>query len=101
MAAHPGNSDTELSRYLPKWAMLISPIIIPFFTHKPAKGALPMLRAALDTFAVGGDYYGPNHPREYKGPPVKVKPRRKAMDKALAQQLWSVSEALTNCKYNL
>ena len=101
LAAHPGISDTELSRYLPKWSMLILPIMGPFISHKPDKGALPTLRAALDPSALGGDYYGPNGKREYKGAPVKVKARRKVHDRALAQQLWAVSEELTNCKYDL
>ena len=73
----------------------------PFISHKPDKGALPTLRAALDPSALGGDYYGPNGKREYKGAPVKVKARRKVHDRALAQQLWAVSEELTNCKYDL
>lgn len=101
LAAHPGISNTELSRSFPKWFMLISPIIGLFLSHKPAKGALPTLRAALDATAKGGEYYGPRDRREQKGPPVLVTPRRTAMDKALAKKLWSVSEELTNCKYNL
>ena len=101
LAAHPGISDTELSRHLPKWSMFILPIMAPFFSHKPARGALPILRAALDENVKGGEYYGPKHKKEYKGPPVKVKPRRTAMDEELAKKLWLVSEELTNCKYNL
>ena len=99
LAAHPGISDTELSRFMPKWGILLIPVFGPLISHKPDKGALPTLRAALDSEAMGGEYFGPNHRREYKGPPVKVKARRKAHDVELAQRLWSVSEELTGCKY--
>lgn len=95
VAAHPGISDTELSRYLPKWSMLILPFFAPFISHKPAKGALPTLRACLDMEVKGGEYYGPGGNKEYKGPPVKVKPRKMAMDPALGARLWQVSEELT------
>lgn len=99
LAAHPGISDTELMRYMPKWTGLFMPIVTPFIAHKPNKGALPTLRAALDEVAEGGDYYGPDGRREFKGKPIKVKPRRKAQDEELAKRLWAVSEELTDCKY--
>ena len=101
LAAHPGISDTELMRHMPIWSRLLVPFIGPFISHKPDKGALPTLRAALDARAQGGDYYGPNGKREFKGQPVKVKPRRKALDEDLGRQLWTISEELTNCTYSL
>ncbi len=101
LAAHPGISDTEIMRFLPKFMVLSLPLIRPLFLHKPDKGALPTLRAALDTEAKGGAYYGPGNLNEFKGPPVIVKARRKAYNKDLAKQLWSISEKLTNCNYNL
>lgn len=101
LAAHPGISTTELSRHLPAWSMLLYPIMVLLITHNPAKGALPTLRAALDHSAAGGDYFGPNGKREYRGKPVKVKARRKAQDEALAKKLWTVSEELTGCKYEI
>lgn len=100
LAAHPGISDTELSRYLPTWAMMILPMFAPFMSHKPPKGALPTLRAALDKNAKGGEYYGPAGRREYKGPPIKVKSRRLAQNEELGKKLWEVSEQLTNAKYS-
>lgn len=99
LGAHPGISDTQLMQYLPAMMKLAMPFFKPFLAQNADKGALPILRAALDTNAQGGEYYGPSHPREYKGYPVKVKARRKAYDETLAQQLWAISEDLTNCKY--
>lgn len=101
LAAHPGISDTELMRYLPTWSMLLVPILSAFVAHKPDKGALPTLRAALDETAKGGDFYGPNGRREFNGSPVKVKARRKAKEEKLAKRLWAISEELTACTYNL
>ena len=101
LAAHPGLSNTELSRDFSFWFKLAKPVIDLLYTQSAEKGALPTLRAALDKNAKGGEYYGPKHKKEYKGPPVKVKPRRTAMDEALAKKLWSVSEELTNCRYSL
>jgi len=54
--------------------------------------------AALVHLAVGGDYYGPDSTKEYKGAPIKVKERR---DLVLEKQLRPASEELTNCNYNL
>lgn len=99
LAAHPGLSDTELTRFLSKRMMLVLPLFAPFISHKPNQGALPTLRASLDEFAQGGEYYGPNSIREYKGPPVLVKARRTAHDEELAKRLWTLSEELTQCKY--
>jgi len=101
LAAHPGISDTELGRFLSKGMTFVLPLIAPFISHKPNKGALPTLRAALDESAQGGEYYGPKSKREYKGPPVLVKARRTAHDEKLAKRLWGISEELTKCKYTL
>ncbi len=101
LAAHPGVSNTELMRYLPRWSKLIAPILSPFISHNPKKGALPTLRAALDDSANGGDYYGPNGRRELKGKPIKIKPRRKALDVELANELWKKTEELTDCTFSI
>ena len=47
VAAHPGGSNTELVRHLPRWAGAIYPVLEPLF-QDAAMGALPQLRAATD-----------------------------------------------------
>jgi NAD(P)-dependent dehydrogenase (short-subunit alcohol dehydrogenase family) len=65
------------------------------FTGQPAaQGALPVLRAATDPRARGGDYYGPRGPGEGMGAPRKVRYARTARDEQLAYRLWKASEVL-------
>ncbi|MEZ4884863.1 MAG: oxidoreductase [Chitinophagales bacterium] len=100
VAAHPGISDTELSRHIPKFAtLLLTPMFSLVIAHKPDKGALPTLRAALDENVEGGDYYGPDGWREFKGKPVKVRSTRRSRNEETAKRLWEVSEELTGATY--
>ncbi len=59
VAAHPGVSTTELGRHIPKILYYLLMPIFSLMTHKPAKGALPTIMAALDEDVQGGDYFGP------------------------------------------
>src|SRR6478736_4528387 len=47
LAAHPGGSDTELMRHLPRVLQVAVPLLRPLF-QDAAAGALPTLRAATD-----------------------------------------------------
>lgn len=97
--AHPGISVTNLGQHLPKIVQMVSPLIAPLFTHKPEKGALPTLWAALGP-ADGSDFFGPTGWREMKGEPGKVDSTTLSKNKAVAKRLWEVSEKLTNFEYN-
>lgn len=94
-AAHPGWTKTDLQRHSP-----LSRIFSPFFAQKAPMGALPSLRAATDTEAVGGDYFGPSGYREMKGYPVRVSSNDRSHNQETAQRLWEVSEELTGVRYN-
>ena len=94
VAAHPGIADTELSRYLPKVLMMLSPLFSPLF-NTAAQGAWPTLCAATAPGVEGGDYYGPCKRRETAGPAIKVRSTRRSQDKAVAQQLWDLSIEMT------
>ena len=59
------------------------------------KGALPQIRASVDPYVKGGEYYGPNGFGEVKGYPVKVESNKASHNKADAHRLWEVSEELT------
>jgi NAD(P)-dependent dehydrogenase (short-subunit alcohol dehydrogenase family) len=102
VAAHPGGTDTNLTRHLRAWwiATLVR-IFQPLATQSAARGALPTLRAATDPHVAGGQYYGPGGFLEYQGPPILVQSNTASHDEAVARQLWQVSEVLTGVRYNL
>jgi hypothetical protein len=60
-----------------------------------AQGALPVLRAATDPNAKGGDYFTPGGFNAIWGPPVVNKLAKSADDPALAKALWVRSTELT------
>ena len=64
-----------------------------------AMGALPTIRAAVDPYVKGGQYYGPRGFMEQKGPPVIVQSNSASHDEAGARRLWEVSEKLTGVYY--
>ncbi|MDT5339647.1 MAG: hypothetical protein QOD90_5152 [Mycobacterium sp.] len=91
VAAHPGGSSSELSRYLP------SAIKLAFqqLEQDTETGALPTLRAATDPGVLGGQYYGPGGAMEMRGYPKQVASNRRSHDRAVQRRLWTVSEELT------
>ncbi|MFC8042018.1 oxidoreductase [Nocardia sp. NPDC057353] len=70
-----------------------------WFSQSPADGARPILRAALDPAAHGGDYFGPGGWNPLVGPPVRVPIARPAQDPVLGGRLWSAAEELTGVRY--
>ena len=68
---------------------------------KPADGALPTLRAAVDPAAAGGSYWGPAGLFEISGPPAAARIPERAKDEAVAARLWEVSEKLTGVSFPL
>lgn len=101
VAAHPGNSATELVRNLPAVMRPVARIFNPVVAQPAAMGALPTLRAATDPDVFGGQYYGPDGPGEFRGHPVLVHSSRAARDEDLARRLWAVSEELTGVSYGV
>ncbi|WP_022883549.1 SDR family NAD(P)-dependent oxidoreductase [Glaciibacter superstes] len=61
------------------------------------RGAWPSVRAATDTDAVGGQYYGPRWLT--RGLPVVQRPTRTSLDRAVAARLWARSEGLTGVPF--
>jgi len=90
-AAHPGGSQTKLTRHIKGFISKLFNII----SQSAEKGALPTLRAALDEDAPSGTFYGPSGLFEIRGNPVPVKPWKKAKDVKTAKELWLLSETLT------
>lgn len=102
VAAHPGASDTELSRYIPApLAFILRYTLIPLISHSPARGALPTLMAAFSDQAPATKYFGPQGFRQMKGAPGKASTTRYAQREDEAAKLWKVSEALTGAQFSV
>lgn len=99
-AAHPGGSDTNLSNHLQDGTMfkLMEPLTNRM-VQSAAMGALPTLRAAVDSAAKGGDYYGPDGFMQFNGFPVKVGSSKASHNSADMQRLWQVSKAYTGVDF--
>jgi NAD(P)-dependent dehydrogenase (short-subunit alcohol dehydrogenase family) len=100
VAAHPGGSDTELSRHVEdRWFMRLFRPLMGLIAQSAAMGALPTLRAAVDPNVHSGEYYGPKGFMESRGYPVVVQSNGASHNKADAHRLWEVSEELTGVHY--
>ncbi len=100
VAAHPGGSRTNLSRYMEK--KLLFRFIGPLFylmSQSQGQGALPQIRAAVDSNVEGAEYYGPDGFQEMKGYPVLVESNAASHSQQDALKLWALSEELTGIKY--
>jgi NAD(P)-dependent dehydrogenase (short-subunit alcohol dehydrogenase family) len=99
IAAHPGVARTELMRNSPAVVRALAPAVASLISHSAERGALPILRAATDPGALGGQYYGPDGPGGYRGHPEVVASTPQSYDTATQQRLWTVSEELTGVKF--
>jgi NAD(P)-dependent dehydrogenase (short-subunit alcohol dehydrogenase family) len=101
VAAHPGMARSEFNRHLP----------LPFrgrhygimwpLSHSPDRGALSILRAALDPMLHGGEYIAPGGRMEFRGTPESRRPSDASFDLETQRRLWQVSEALTGVRYEI
>ena len=104
VGAHPGYTSTGLMHSGPRLGgggivAQVMELAAPRTGQSAAQGALPVLRAATDPGARGGDYYGPRGPGEFRGAPRKVRYARTARDEGLARELWQASERLTGVAF--
>lgn len=93
LAAHPGVARTDLGSEGHGITNRLTRIGLPLTARSAASGALPMLRAATDPTALGGQYYGPRS--QAFGHPVLETPSVQARDDVSARALWAVSAELT------
>ncbi|MGH3636376.1 MAG: SDR family NAD(P)-dependent oxidoreductase, partial [Mycobacterium sp.] len=101
VAAHPGGSNTELTRNLPTILKPANALLGPLLFQSPAMGALPTLRAATDPDVEGGQYYGPDGLGEQRGHPKLVSSSGQSHDEDLQRRLWTVSEELTGVTFGV
>jgi NAD(P)-dependent dehydrogenase (short-subunit alcohol dehydrogenase family) len=105
VAAHPGNSLTDLVRHYPGVARLVGYRRVRWATRgvfqSAQMGALPTLRAATDPHVRGGDYYGPPGRLQFTGYPERVASSGRSHDVERQRRLWEESERLTGVTYQL
>lgn len=100
VAAHPGVSNTNLFQYLEDKMIykILKPLMSPFMQEQDM-GALPQIRASVDSNVKGAEYYGPGGFREMKGFPVLVQSNKASHNLENAKRLWEVSEKITGVSY--
>jgi NAD(P)-dependent dehydrogenase (short-subunit alcohol dehydrogenase family) len=92
LAAHPGTTHTDLGT---EGSGLTNKVMAPamMLGQSADAGAQPMLRAATDPTARGGEFYGPRW--LMRGRAVKETPSRRARRAEDGRGLWAISEELT------
>lgn len=95
VAAHPGWTITNAQRHSKILKGMSS-----IFAQPAKMGALPTLYAATSPDVHGGDYFGPGGLGQMRGYPKKYDSSAGSHDEAVAQQLWVVSEELTQVKFS-
>ena len=98
LAAHPGATNTDIGH---EGSGLTNALLRPFaaFGQAPWTGALPIVRAATDPEAEGGQYYGPQW--MVQGSPHLETPSHRARNVDDARRLWARSEELTGVAFDL
>jgi len=107
LGAHPGLASTALfsngqrlgGNGRPGWLETVSGWLPSMLAQSASEGALSTLYAATSMKAEKAGYYGPTGFLELKGPVGKATVAPRARDRALAAELWQVSETLTSVQW--
>ena len=67
--------------------------------HGKDRGAWPVVRAAIDPDAAGGQFYGPS--RSVTGLPALTQPVAQSADPAFGAEFWSLAEAATGVRFTV
>ncbi len=98
VAAHPGGSDTELSRYVTGFTGVMTRAMMPLMRpmmNTAEQGAWPTELAATAPGVEGGQYFGPSNWREMSGPARQVDSSDASKDPVKAERLWDLSIEMT------
>jgi NAD(P)-dependent dehydrogenase (short-subunit alcohol dehydrogenase family) len=102
IVAHPGASNTDLSRNMSIVIRVLAPILVRFMSiSTPAEGAESLLFAALDPDVEAGQFIGPTGKDEQIGSPGVCELPPKAHDKARCERLWALSEELLGIEFKI
>jgi len=108
VAAHPGATITNLQVTGPTHGGASAKVLlavseathgIGWLWQQIPQGILPALYAATNPAAAGGGYYGPDGFGELTGGPTPARMPARALDDAVAERLWRVSEELTRAAF--
>ena len=100
LGAHPGVTGTNMLNsvaYL--WFLKPAIPLAKRIFQSPAKGALPLIRAAVDPNARGGQCFGPDGFIQFGGYPVVVPSSRASLEKENGRKLWETAQELTGIHY--
>jgi len=100
-AAHPGVTKTNLGRHIKTRRLKMLSDIITNFNQPTPKGALPGIRACVDSSVKSGEYYGPHGFYNAAGYPVVEKSTKRSHSKELQKTLWTHSVKITNLDITL
>ncbi len=67
--------------------------------HGKNRGAWPVVRAATDPTAEGGEFFGPS--KSTTGPPAVVKPIAQSLDAAFGTEFWRLAEVATGVTFDV
>ncbi|GMF11124.1 unnamed protein product [Phytophthora lilii] len=109
VAAHPGITTSDIApkmfaTYLPSWMLgfMNKLLNLVHIMQATERGALPTLFAATDASVESGDYFGPNGFLGIRGKePAKVESSTASHSEEDAAALWTLSEDLVHCKFNV
>ncbi|MFB2556702.1 oxidoreductase [Herbiconiux liangxiaofengii] len=104
LVAHPGFAVDELSPARdilppPKRGTPVGRAAYRVIAQGKHVGARPIVAAATDARAAGGQYWGPDGWRQLRGAPAIVGAKPYTRDRAVADRLWETAERLTGIRY--
>lgn len=105
-AAHPGYASTDLQSKGAKMkgkrmGAVLYNLTNSLLAQSAAKGALPTLYAATAEGVGPGDYYGPRGSMRMWGAPALDRPSEKLVTDEVAEELWQLSESLTETEFKV
>jgi NAD(P)-dependent dehydrogenase (short-subunit alcohol dehydrogenase family) len=92
-APRPGITDTGSA------ARRFGERLLAPMTQGKDRGAWPVVRAATDPDATGGEFYGPR--RSVTGPPVLTTPVPQSADAAFGAEFWHLAEQATGVEFDV
>ncbi|KAG6967592.1 hypothetical protein JG688_00006225 [Phytophthora aleatoria] len=109
VAAHPGITSSDiapklLATYLPSWMLgfIVKLADMLHIMQATERGALPSIFAATDASVKSGDFFGPDGFLEIRGKgPAKAKSSAASHSQHDGDALWTMSEDLANCTFNV